>query len=66
MSLTFQQLQDRMKQILSFMADIEDMGVKLNGHRADLNEMEKTYSRLKTELKEAYDELDARLNGENP
>lgn len=50
--LTFQQLQDRMRQILSLMADV--------------NEMEKTISRLKTELKEAYDELDARLNGEKP
>lgn len=33
---------------------------------ADLNDMEKTISRLKDELTEVYQELDARLDGEKP
>ena len=48
--LTFTQLQDKMRTILSLMGD--------------LNEMEKTISRLKDELAEEYKKLDKTLDGE--
>ena len=52
MSLTFTQLQQKLRVVMSLIAD--------------LNDMEKTVSRLKDELKKEYDELDARLNGDKP
>lgn len=60
--LTFQQLTDMQRQVIILNDSLQDVGRRIIVLIGDMNELEKTQSRLKNELFEIQNELDKRLD----